>query len=98
MLIIILQLLQMSLLQIPRDARPPDQNIEPGTIVDTDVTSPEITEFYLNSHRALQVSRFCLFEIELNLLARVLQRLQNTPLSMTKIVLRFNNLNEWHMT
>ena len=63
MLIIMLQLLQMSLLQIPKDARPPDQNIEPGTIVDTDVTSPEITEFYLNSHRALQVSCFCLFEI-----------------------------------
>ena len=53
----------MSLLQIPRDARPPDQNIEPGTIVDTDVTSPEITEFYLNSHRALQVFCFCFFEI-----------------------------------
>jgi eukaryotic translation initiation factor 2C len=35
-------------------AKPPDQNLKPGTIIDTSAVHPEFAEFYLNSHRALQ--------------------------------------------
>uniref|UniRef100_A0A1I7Z5T1 Piwi domain-containing protein n=1 Tax=Steinernema glaseri TaxID=37863 RepID=A0A1I7Z5T1_9BILA len=35
-------------------ARPSDQNIAPGTVVDSQVIHPAYSEFYLNSHVALQ--------------------------------------------
>jgi len=35
-------------------ARPADQNIKPGTIIDQYIVNPVFTEFYLNSHRAIQ--------------------------------------------
>lgn len=34
--------------------RVPDQNIPPGTVVDQQIVNPATTEFYLNSHTALQ--------------------------------------------
>nr|AEF32758.1 WAGO-2 [Ascaris suum] len=37
----------------PRD-RASSQNIRPGTVVDTQLVHPAFSEFYLNSHRALQ--------------------------------------------
>ncbi|KAH7723531.1 WAGO-2 protein [Aphelenchoides avenae] len=39
----------------PRE-KPPEQNIKPGTVVDTHIVHPRVTEFYLNSHVALQGS------------------------------------------
>jgi hypothetical protein len=33
----------------------PEQNIKCGTVVDKFIVNPVYTEFYLNSHRALQV-------------------------------------------
>ncbi|KAH7715627.1 WAGO-2 protein [Aphelenchoides avenae] len=36
--------------------KPPAQNIKPGTVVDTHIVHPRVTEFYLNSHVALQGS------------------------------------------
>ncbi|KAI1713384.1 piwi domain-containing protein [Ditylenchus destructor] len=35
-------------------AKPPEQNIKPGTIIDTMAVHPTYVEFFLNSHRALQ--------------------------------------------
>ncbi|KAI1727830.1 piwi domain-containing protein [Ditylenchus destructor] len=35
-------------------ARPADQNIKPGLVVDHSIVHPIFTEFFLNSHRALQ--------------------------------------------
>jgi eukaryotic translation initiation factor 2C len=35
-------------------AKPTEQNIKPGTVVDTSVVHPSFTEFFLNSHRAIQ--------------------------------------------
>ncbi|KAI1718340.1 piwi domain-containing protein [Ditylenchus destructor] len=40
--------------EIDSRARPADQNIKPGTVVDHSVTHPIFSEFFLNSHRALQ--------------------------------------------
>uniref|UniRef100_A0A914YKG4 Piwi domain-containing protein n=1 Tax=Panagrolaimus superbus TaxID=310955 RepID=A0A914YKG4_9BILA len=34
--------------------RPPEQNVRPGTIIDTVVVHPSYNEFYLNPHVALQ--------------------------------------------
>ncbi|KAI1719139.1 piwi domain-containing protein [Ditylenchus destructor] len=39
---------------INRNMKPPEQNIQPGTVVDQTVTHPLFAEFFLNSHRALQ--------------------------------------------
>ncbi|KAI1717042.1 piwi domain-containing protein [Ditylenchus destructor] len=36
------------------NAKPPEQNIQPGTVVNHTVTHPLFAEFFLNSHRALQ--------------------------------------------
>lgn len=36
--------------------RATEQNIPPGTVIDTKIVSPVINEFYLNSHSAFQVS------------------------------------------
>ncbi|KAK0423168.1 hypothetical protein QR680_008008 [Steinernema hermaphroditum] len=36
--------------------RAPDQNVKPGTVVDTKIVHPLFQEFYLNSHQALQGS------------------------------------------
>jgi eukaryotic translation initiation factor 2C len=41
--------------QINPGARPADQNIKPGTVIDQYIVNPVFTEFYLNSHRANQV-------------------------------------------
>ncbi|KAI1701124.1 piwi domain-containing protein [Ditylenchus destructor] len=40
--------------QINPGAKPPEQNIKPGTIVDTMAVHPTYVEFFLNSHRAIQ--------------------------------------------
>ncbi|TMS39489.1 hypothetical protein L596_006002 [Steinernema carpocapsae] len=40
--------------KINRQDRPPLQNLVPGTVVDRFVTHPTYTEFYLNSHVAIQ--------------------------------------------
>uniref|UniRef100_A0A183C995 Piwi domain-containing protein n=1 Tax=Globodera pallida TaxID=36090 RepID=A0A183C995_GLOPA len=39
---------------IQSNAKPPDQNIQPGTVIDTAVVHPTNCEFFLNSHRTLQ--------------------------------------------
>ncbi|KAH7678335.1 WAGO-2 protein, partial [Aphelenchoides avenae] len=39
----------------PQD-KPTAQNIKPGSVVDTQIVHPRVTEFYLNSHVALQGS------------------------------------------
>uniref|UniRef100_A0A914HVZ9 Piwi domain-containing protein n=1 Tax=Globodera rostochiensis TaxID=31243 RepID=A0A914HVZ9_GLORO len=39
---------------IQGNAKPPDQNIQPGTVIDTAVVHPTNCEFFLNSHRTLQ--------------------------------------------
>lgn len=41
----------------PRD-KPADQNIKPGLVIDKNVVHSVYPEFYLNSHRALQVISF----------------------------------------
>lgn len=41
--------------KINPQSRASDQNIKPGTVVDHSVVHPEFAEFFLNSHRALQV-------------------------------------------
>ncbi|KAL3119030.1 hypothetical protein niasHT_003813 [Heterodera trifolii] len=40
--------------QIQPNAKPPEQNIKPGTVIDTAVVHPSNCEFFLNSHRTLQ--------------------------------------------
>jgi len=35
-------------------AKPSDQNIKPGTVIDHSVVHPQLIEFFVNSHRALQ--------------------------------------------
>ena len=40
---------------IDQRKKSPEQNILPGTVVDKDIVHPLWTEFYLNSHVALQV-------------------------------------------
>ena len=42
------------MIQIDHRARAPDQNVQPGCLVDSVVTHSEFAEFFLNSHRALQ--------------------------------------------
>lgn len=49
--------------QINPNDRAPDQNIKPGVVVDHTVVHPEFAEFFLNSHRALQVWLCCHFAI-----------------------------------
>lgn len=39
---------------IPTDPR--QRNVEPGTVVDTDITHPREFDFYLCSHEGIQVS------------------------------------------
>ncbi|CAK5073716.1 unnamed protein product [Meloidogyne enterolobii] len=39
---------------INQNAKAPDQNLKPGTIIDTAAVHPEFAEFFLTSHRALQ--------------------------------------------
>ncbi|CAI4230814.1 unnamed protein product [Auanema sp. JU1783] len=39
---------------IPQSQRPADKNVAPGTVVDTVIVSPSVSEFYLNSHSAFQ--------------------------------------------
>ena len=34
---------------------PPDQNVQPGAVLDRHVVHPRLNEFYLNAHRTLQV-------------------------------------------
>lgn len=47
-------------LKIDTVAHSPEQNIAPGTVIDSTVVHPARSEFYLCPHRALQVSRqFC---------------------------------------
>jgi hypothetical protein len=41
--------------QLDARAEAHEQNIDPGTVVDTTVVSPNVIEFFLNSHRVLQV-------------------------------------------
>jgi len=40
--------------QINSRDRPPQQNIQPGTVVDSSVVNPHFCEMYITSHRALQ--------------------------------------------
>jgi len=40
--------------RIDPDAKPPEQNIPVGLVVDSTIVHPAYTEFFLNSHRALQ--------------------------------------------
>ena len=42
--------------QINANKKASEQNIAPGTIVDSTVVHPAFCEFFLTSHRALQVS------------------------------------------
>ncbi|KAL7070330.1 hypothetical protein ACQ4LE_010494 [Meloidogyne hapla] len=39
---------------INSNLKAPDQNLKPGTIIDTSAVHPEFAEFFLTSHRALQ--------------------------------------------
>jgi eukaryotic translation initiation factor 2C len=39
--------------------RAPDQNVKPGTVIDTQVVHPTWNEFYLCGHTTLQVSHSC---------------------------------------
>jgi hypothetical protein len=41
--------------KINPQGRPAEQNIQPGMVVDTGVVHPKFQEFFLSSHRALQV-------------------------------------------
>lgn len=38
-----------------RGASPAENNIKPGTVVDTGLVHPMYNEYYLNSHQAIQV-------------------------------------------
>jgi hypothetical protein len=40
---------------INRNAQAPEQNVQPGTVVDKGVMNAALTEFLLIAHRALQV-------------------------------------------
>ena len=44
-----------ALFQINPGLRPPEKNVIPGTVIDSGVTHPTLTQFYLNSHIAIQV-------------------------------------------
>ncbi|TKR67048.1 hypothetical protein L596_023258 [Steinernema carpocapsae] len=54
-----------------REAKAPEQNLQPGTVVDRMITHPEFTEFYLNSHTTLQgtarIPRYTVLKDENNL-------------------------------
>jgi hypothetical protein len=41
---------------INRQAKPPEQNVQPGTVVDKGVMNAAVTEFLLIAHKALQVT------------------------------------------
>jgi hypothetical protein len=40
---------------INRQAKAPEQNVQPGTVVDKGVMNAAVTEFLLVAHKALQV-------------------------------------------
>jgi hypothetical protein len=46
-----------SSIQIQVSDRPPFQNLPPGVAIDTGAVHPTFVEFFLNSHKALQVRR-----------------------------------------
>lgn len=50
-------------LQINPNVKAPEQNLKPGTIIDTAAVHPEFAEFFLTSHRALQVWIFLFLNI-----------------------------------
>ncbi len=41
--------------KIQPGAKAPDQNLKPGTVIDHTVVDPAAQQFYLNSHRTIQV-------------------------------------------
>lgn len=41
--------------KIDPQSKPVEQNILPGTVIDSIVVNPNYCEFFLNSHRAIQV-------------------------------------------
>lgn len=48
--------IRMFLQMINKNAKPAEQNITPGVVVDRHAVNPVYAEFYLNSHLALQVN------------------------------------------